>query len=129
MKSILIALTAILILIPFIITFGIIVSMRGKRKSIQRVVGYAADWTTPLLFLSVYVITTSAFGQGKAVIIVGAALSVGILYALIERIRVKDFQIVRFLRKMWRLFFLLLSGTYVILLLVAFFLSVLTYIK
>lgn len=127
MNSVVIAVFAVFILLPFVITLAIIVSMRKKGRALSAVMGYAADWTTPLLFISVYIIGRSIFGEGIALYLAGIALIIAIIYAVFERFRVKEFRIVRLLRKVWRLFFLVLSTTYLILLMVGIILKVIEY--
>lgn len=124
--TILSVLTGVIAIFPFIITFFIILFYKGLgRKPKFKTV---ADVTTFLLFFSVYIIAHTIFGDGVGYIILISALGVMILYASYERRQVKDFQIIRFLRKVWRLFFLLLFATYLLLILIGLVLKVIEHV-
>ena len=98
--------------------------MRKTGRSLSKVLGYAADWTTPLLFISVYIISRTVFGGGQALYMISITLIIAIIYAVRERINVKEFKISFFFKKLRRLIFLILSISYVLLLLIGLILKV-----
>ena len=61
-------LTGIIVLFPFIITIGFLIGMRRMGKAPAAVIGKAADFTTPFLFLSVYFTSLTIFGKGNRVL-------------------------------------------------------------
>ena len=93
----------------------------------MKVIGLAADFTTPFLFLAVYIISRTIFGTGSGSYIAAIAIIITISYTVTERFKVKDFQIVRLLRKTWRLFFLILAAAYIILLIAGVILKIVEY--
>ena len=113
-----------IILFPFSIMIVIIVSMRKTGRSFSKVLGHAADWTTPLLFVSVYIISSTVFGGGKALYMISITLIIAIIYAIVERINVKEFRISYFFKKLRRLIFLILSVSYILLLCLGLILKV-----
>lgn len=122
-------LTAILVLFPFFITITFLIIMRKMGKASAAVVGKAADFTTPFLFLSVYITSMTIFGSGTGFYIMSIAILIAIFLAIMERTKVKEFQISRVLQKTWRLYFLLLSLSYVILLVLGVSMKISEYVK
>jgi phosphoglycerol transferase MdoB-like AlkP superfamily enzyme len=102
----------------------IIFSMRKTGRSLSKVLGHAADWTTPVLFISVYIISSTVFQNGQALYMISITLIIAIIYAVIERIHVKEFKISYFFKKLRRLIFLILSICYVLLLVIGLILKV-----
>jgi hypothetical protein len=129
MNELVIAFLGMIILFPFIVTIAFMVVMRKMGKAPASILGLAADVTTPLLFISVYVVSQSVFGQGIWIYIMGIAIIIAIVYALIERSKVKEFQIARLLRKTWRFYFLVLLAAYVILLITGMVMKIVEYVR
>ena len=128
MNEVITAFLAAIILFPFLVTIVFMVVIREMGKAPASNLGLAADVTTPLLFLAVYVVSRTVFGQGIWVYIVGIAIIIAIIFALIERRKVKEFQIVRLLRRTWRFYFLVLFVAYVILLITGMVLKIVEYV-
>ena len=105
------------ILFPFIVTVLFLIIMRKMGKAPASVIGLAADITTPFLFLAVYVASRTIIGEGTGVYIAGIAILIAIVRIVMERMKVKEFQIAPLLRKTWRLYFLVLTVGYILLLL------------
>lgn len=122
-------LTAILVLFPFVITIAFLIVMRKMGKAPAAVIGKAADFTTPFLFLSVYITSMTIFGKGTGFYIMSIAILIAIFLAIVERTKEKEFQISRVLQKTWRVYFLLLSLSYVILLVIGVSFKMLEYVK
>ena len=108
-ETILSVLFGILIFCPYIITILILMIYRRLGTAPASVLGQAADLTTPFLFLSVYIIARTIYGDLVGVYISITSIIIIIIYSIVEKMNVKEFLIKRFLRKVWRLFFLLLS--------------------
>lgn len=122
-------LTGIIVLFPFLITIIFLVVMRKMGKAPATVIGKAADFTTPFLFLSVYITSITVFGEGTGFYISAIAIFIAIILAVVERLKEKEFQIGRVMQKTWRLYFLLLSFAYVILLVVGLSVKISEYVK
>lgn len=105
--------TSIFVVFPFIVSIYLYIVYRwlGRPLSVRR----NADYTTPFLFLSVYVIAHTIFGEGTGYWILIATIVTGLLFAIYEKVRSQDFAIGLFFRKMWRLFFIVLVIAYVLL--------------
>lgn len=106
-----------LLLFPYIITIVFLVVIKKMGRAPVTAIGLAADVTTPLLFLTVYVVSREIIGEGTGVYIVTIALMIAIVRIVLERFKVKEFQIAYLLRKTWRLYFLILTASYILLLL------------
>lgn len=122
-------LTGIIVLFPFLITIVFLVAMRRMGKAPAAVIGKAADFTTPFLFLSVYITSMTIFGKGTGFYVTGIAILIAILLSVVERVKEKEFQIGRVLQRTWRLYFLLLSLAYVGLLLLGVGFKISEYVK
>ena len=68
-----------IILFPFFVTIVFMIVMRKMGKAPASIIGLAADITTPLLFLAVYVVSQTVFGQAIWVYIVGIAIIIAIV--------------------------------------------------
>lgn len=121
--------TGIIVLFPFLITITFLVVMRKMGKAPAAVIGKAADFTTPFLFLSVYITSRTVFGEGTGFYLSAIAIFIAISFAVVERVKEKEFQISRVMQKTWRLYFLLLSFAYVILLVVGLSIKISEYVK
>ncbi|WP_339249537.1 DUF3397 domain-containing protein [Sporosarcina sp. FSL W8-0480] len=122
-------LIGIVIVCPFLVTIAVLVTMRKMGKAPARVLGQAADWTTPFLFLAVYISATAIFGDGVGYYIAGIAIFIAILLAIAERMKVKEFIITRYLQKTWRLYFLILGLSYLVLIVTGVIFKVSEYVK
>lgn len=129
MNEVIAAFLGMIILFPFIFTIIFMVVMRKMGKAPASILGLAADVTTPLLFLTVYVVSQAVFGQGIWVYIMGIAIIIAIVYAFVERSKVREFQITRLLRKTWRFYFLFLLAVYVILLITGLVMKIVEYLR
>ncbi|MBE1553565.1 DUF3397 family protein [Sporosarcina limicola] len=129
MNGAIVVLFGIIILCPFIVTISFLILMRIRGQAPASVIGLAADVTTPLLFISVSIVAYTIFGEGTVVYIAGIAIMIAIIYTIVERIKVKEFRIVRMLRKTWRIYFLILSVSYLLLLLGGVLLKIIEYVN
>ena len=122
-------LIGIVIVCPFLVTIVFLVTMRKMGKAPARVLGQAADWSTPFLFLAVYISASEIFGEGVGYYITGIAIFIAILQAVVERMKVKEFIITRYLQKTWRLYFLILGLSYLVLVVTGVIFKVSEYVK
>lgn len=118
-----------IIFFPFIVTLIILIVYRKMGIPPALVLGQAADLTTPLLFLSVYFLSLTVFGESAGFYMVLASVVIVIAYTIIERMRVKEFRIFRLLRKTWRLYFLILTSAYVVLFFVGTISKIIAYTR
>lgn len=109
---------------PFVVSIVLLFFHRsiGRKISMKNI----ADYTTVFLFLSVYMIAHSLFGDGVGYIIAIVSIVIILAFAVLERRRVKDFHIVQLLRKVWRLFFILLMIVYFLLMIIGLTLTIYT---
>lgn len=119
----------VIVLFPFLTMISFLIIMRKRGKSPASMMRKSADWTTPFLFISVYIISLTIFGEGSGFAISGVAILTALYFATKERMKEKEFQIVRFLHKTWRACFLLLSFSYILLLVVGISLKIMEYLK
>ncbi|MCG7334155.1 DUF3397 domain-containing protein [Sporosarcina sp. ACRSM] len=127
MAGLIASIWGILILFPFIVTIVFLVVARKMGKAPAGVIGLAADVTTPFLFIAVYIISMTTFGKGIGIYIAGLAIVIAIVHVVIERLKVKEFRIIRLLRRTWRFYFLLLLIAYFLLLLTGSVLKIIEY--
>lgn len=118
-----------IILCPFIIMILLVMIYRRSGKTLGAVMGQAADITTPFLFLTVYIVSRTIFGVGFGFYIAITAIVITIIYTIIERRRVKEFQIKKLLRRVWRFLFLVLACAYIVLLIVGVGVKIWEYVK
>lgn len=128
MNEVISGLLGTIILFPLIVTLSYVVIMRKMGRAPAKMMGRAADVTTPFLFLAVYVVAQAIFGDGPGWFISGIALVIAIVLIIIERLRVKEFKILRVLQRAWRLYFLVLSFAYIILIAVGVIKKIVEYV-
>ncbi|MER2089263.1 MAG: DUF3397 domain-containing protein [Sporosarcina sp.] len=129
MSGVISAVVGTIILFPFVVTILFLIIMKRIGRAPKSVMGLAADVTTPFLFIGIYVISYTIFGIGTAFYIAGFAIVIAIILAFIERGAVKDFRIVRLLRKIWRFYFLFSVAVYLLLLSFGTVLKIIEYLK
>ena len=129
MKVLISFVTGIIVLFPFLVTVSFLIIMRKRGKAPARMVGKAADWTTPFLLISVYFISLAVFGEGSGFVISGAMIVIALSFATMERLKEKEFQVIRFAQKTWRMYFLLLAVSYLVLLCIGMTMKVMEYVK
>ncbi|MTD30335.1 DUF3397 family protein [Planomicrobium sp. YIM 101495] len=99
-----------LIIVPilvFIIVFAVLRRWLGKRAF-----GIAADVTTLVLFFSIPISIEAIWGISIGIWLVYGAILLAIGLLFLERKRTKELKISTYLRKTWRILFLLLSIIY-----------------
>lgn len=109
---------------PFVVSLILVVFHRsvGRKMTMKKI----ADITTAFLFLSVYMIAHSLFGDGVGYVLSIVSIVIVLVFAILERRRVKDFHIIHLLRKVWRLFFILLMIAYFSLIIIGLVLTIYT---
>lgn len=118
-----------IVLFPYMITILLLVGARRLGRAPASMLGPAADLTTPFLFLSVFFISHTIFESAVGFYISIIAIILLIIYVIYEKKNVREFQIKRFLRKVWRLYFLVLSVAYFGLLIVGLVVKIIEYAK
>lgn len=115
-------LIGILAVFPFFISFCLYVFARwsGRPFSMRK----NADYTTPFLFLSVYIIAHTLIGDGVGYVLLIVAILMMIIFAIYEKRRVKDFNVGMLLRKVWRFYFIVLVFAYILLIISGLILAV-----
>lgn len=127
LSSILSVLFAIIIIFPLIVTFSALTIYKKRGKAPVKMLGEAADWTTPFLFVSVYIVAHAIFDVHIGFYMMLTFILLVIVIAIFERVTVKDFRIIRLMRKIWRISFMLLLVTYIGLLITGLALKVIAY--
>ncbi|WP_422124707.1 DUF3397 family protein [Planococcus sp. X10-3] len=102
---------AIFIFAPFL---AFILFLFLSRKKLKRgAIGFSADMTTFLLFLTVPVSVEALWGVNISFVISITAILLAIGLLVIEWKKTKEIEILKYIRKTWRLYFLLLCTGYV----------------
>ncbi|MER2169322.1 MAG: DUF3397 family protein [Psychrobacillus psychrodurans] len=124
-----ISLISIIVLVPailFIASFGIAKYGFHKRK---KSIGIAADITTFLLFFSVSHVFNIIFEKEIGFILIIIAIMIATVITVLEWKMKKEIEIKPLLRKLWRLFFILLCVMYALLWVIGVIRYVLKYIS
>lgn len=122
-------LTGVLVIFPFLVTVVFLVVMRKIGKAPASVVGRAADWTTPFLFLSVYITSKNIFHTDTAFIIIVISIVIALIFATNERMREKEFRMTRFFQKTWRTYFLVLGVAYILFIVIGIVIKIVEYVN
>lgn len=117
---------AIFIFAPFLAFILLILLTRKRLK--RRAIGLSADVTTFLLFVSVPVSMEALWGVDISFAVSVAAIIIAIILLIIEWKKSKEIEVLKYIRKTWRLYFLLLSVSYVLIWLAGLTLTVISFI-
>ncbi|RHW39744.1 DUF3397 domain-containing protein [Lysinibacillus yapensis] len=112
-------------LILFIILFAI---GRKRKKSAAKSFGFAADFTTFVLFFSVPLSISSLWGMDYNSLVFVIALFIAIIFTYIDWRNKKELEIFPLFKKVWRLYFLLLSAAYTVIWVIGLVQSILEYV-
>lgn len=113
---------AIFIFAPFIPFILIVLAVRKRMR--KRSIGFAADLTTFLLFFSVPVSMEALWEWHTMAIVCFIAIFIAIVVLIIEWRRTKELEIITFIRKTWRLYFLILCSAYFLIWIVGIVLTI-----
>lgn len=116
------------VLLPFIVTFLTLIIFKKMGRAPVSVIGITADITTFFLLLSVFFIARTIFGSGAGYVVFTIVIIVTIAFTIYERMKSKEFRILRLLRNAWRLLFILFAIAYVLLLMLGITLQIIDYV-
>lgn len=103
---------AILIFAPFLAFILLLLISRKKLK--RRAIGFSADLTTFLLFVSVPVSVEALWSVEISFAVCVTAILIAIPLLVVEWKKSKEIEVLKYMRKTWRLYFLLLSAGYLL---------------
>ncbi|TWT28096.1 DUF3397 family protein [Planomicrobium sp. CPCC 101110] len=113
---------AVFIFAPFI---AFILIFLAARKALHRkAFAVAADFTTLLLFFAIPVMIYAVWNYKASVLIVFIAILLAIGFLVVEWKSTKEINIPAFLRKTWRMYFLVLTFAYFVIWMAGFFYTV-----
>lgn len=117
---------AIFIFAPFLAFILLIFLTRKKLK--RRAIGLSADVTTFLLFISVPVSMKALWDVEISFAVSVTAIIIAIILLIIEWKKSKEIEVLKYARKTWRLYFLLLSMSYILIWLTGLALTLISFI-
>ena len=117
---------AIFIFAPFLAFILLILLTRKKLK--RRAIGLSADVTTFLLFISVPVSMKALWDVDISFAVSVTAIIIAIILLIIEWKKSKEIEVLKYARKTWRLYFLLLSMCYILIWLTGLALTLISFI-
>lgn len=117
---------AIFIFAPFLAFILLILLTRKKLK--RRAIGLSADVTTFLLFISVPVSMKALWDVDISFAVYVTAIIIAIILLIIEWKKSKEIEVLKYARKTWRLYFLLLSMSYILIWLTGLALTLISFI-
>ena len=118
-----------IILFPFLVTIVILDWHEENGQSPGEGHWTCCRFDNAIPFPTIYVISYNIFENEVGVYIAAIAITIAILLAFLERSKVKEFRILRLLRKIWRFYFIVLLAVYLILLMIGTILKIVEYVK
>ncbi len=103
---------ATIILCPILAFIVTLIICRKFRLDRQKAIGYSSDITTGLLLFSVPIAIRALWNLSVVIPVLVTALIVAILITYIDWRTKKEIEIKPLLKKIWRIYFILLSITY-----------------
>ncbi|MFC7685517.1 DUF3397 family protein [Ureibacillus sp. GCM10028918] len=127
MKIIIQYLVSIIIFFPIILFFIAYVLSRKRKKSKAKSFGVASDVTTIVLFFSVPLSISSLWEKNYNVFVFVIAIVIAIIFTYIDWRTKKEIEVLRLLKKTWRLYFILLTIAFLIIWIVGLIQSIIEY--
>lgn len=106
------------LLFPFIILLLLLFAAKKLGVTPSRRFGLAADGTVPFLAAAVIILIHAVWDRWLSFYVAGTVCILVIIFAVMERLSVKEFRTMIVLRKTWRSYFVLLTVSYFILLII-----------
>lgn len=113
-----------LLIFPFVILIILLIIAKKIRIKKSKRLGWAVDVTTPFLAIAVVIFIRSIWDLWFIFYMGSAFCVVAIIVATFERFKTKEFRMLLVLRKTWRVFFLLLVGMYILLIIIGIILQI-----
>lgn len=117
---------AVFVFAPFLAFILLLFASRKRMK--KRAIGFSADLTTFLLFVSVPVSVEALWEIKISFAVYAAAILIAIILLVIEWKGSKEIEVLRYIRKTWRLYFLLLTSAYILIWVAGLALTVISFI-
>lgn len=121
-------LIAIIIICPLIALFSTYFICRKMRLNSTKAFGFAADVATFLLFFSVPMAVASIWKVSIVIPLIIMAIFIAITFTYIDWRTKKEIAVPQLLKKIWRVYFILLSVSYFFIFIAGLTLNVLEYV-
>ncbi|WJY28824.1 MULTISPECIES: DUF3397 domain-containing protein [Sporosarcina] len=108
---------AFLIIVPYVLSAILFAGSRLAGRSQVKSIRMAADWTVPLLVMATAFVLDRMAAHAWLIVASGILIA-GIGYAVAERVKSKEFSMLRMLRNYWRMLFIVFSLLYLVLLVI-----------
>ncbi|WP_258517063.1 DUF3397 domain-containing protein [Ureibacillus sinduriensis] len=118
---------SILIFFPIIIFFITYFIARKQKKGKSKSFGLASDATTIILFFSVPLSISSLWDKNYNVLVFVIAIVIAIIFTYIDWRTKKEIEVLRLLKKTWRLYFILLTIAFLVIWIVGLVQSIIDY--
>lgn len=119
-----ISIMILLPLIPFVITF----ILSKRRREVSKAFGKAADVTTFFLLFSIPLMVEGIWTISIVWIMLVILILIGILFTFIDWRTKKEIEIFPLLKKIWRIYFILLSFSFILIWIVGLIISIMEYV-
>jgi len=120
-------LLSIIIFFPIILFFITYFISLKRKKSKVKSFGIASDLTTLVLFFSVPLSVSSLWEKNYNGVVFIIALIIAIIFTYIDWRTKKEIEVFRLLKKIWRLYFILLSIAFFVIWIVGLVQSIMEY--
>jgi hypothetical protein len=119
MMEVLKAFQLLLLFCPFLVLIiGYYILKKIKMKQ-QYAVGLSADVTTLLLFIAIPYIVQAVWQYSVYILIVIVAIVMAIIFTFIDWRTKKEIEVPTLMRKIWRIYFVVLMGGYIVVIVAA----------
>ena len=121
--------SSIIICCPLLVLASSFIIFRKIKMKRSLAFGLAADITTFILFLSVPLILYSIWEVTMFTVFIMFALVIAIVYTYIEWKKTKEIIVSSLLKKLWRIYFLVLVNCYVLFLIIGIIIYIVRYMN
>ncbi|MER2000474.1 MAG: DUF3397 family protein [Lysinibacillus sp.] len=119
MMEVLKAFQLLVLFCPFLVLIiGYYLLKKLKMKQ-QYAVGFSADVTTLLLFIAIPYIVQAVWQYSIYILIIIVAIIIAIIFTFIDWRTKKEIEVLKLMRKIWRIYFAVLMGVYIVVIIAA----------
>ena len=118
-----------IILFPIILFFITYFICRKRKKNKAKAIGYSSDCTTFILFFSVPLSIKSLWEVNLGILIISIAIIIAMIFTYIDWKTKKEIEVLPLFKKVWRLYFIILTICYFIIWIVGLVQSIINYVN
>ena len=109
----------VILFCPFVVLIVSYFVLKKLKMKQQYAIGFSADLTTILLFVSVPFIVDFVWQYTSYILVIIIAIIVALVFTFIDWRTKKEIEVLKLIKKTWRVYFVSLSAAYIVIVIAA----------